>query len=296
MMKDIFRLPAWNSKEGCCWRCTATPDDIRQCGSDAPWRQDSQRLGHWGLLQRMHLQGKAISPIFSFPAFRTNCFLIDWLHAVDLGVCAEFLGNLFYMLVSKYPGQNRTQRCSALFVSLQAWYDAHQVESRLDNLTWTMIKQPKKTPKLRAKAAEARALVPFALEQAEAKFSSVDPVEHSALLCARHLAQCYNCLSVANYRADVMKENCKAFCLLYCALEATASNPMFWRVKPKLHLFQELCEFETGAPSLAWCYRDEDFGGTMAKLSRTRGGKSTPLATGTNALLAFYAKNHVPVL
>ena len=296
MLKEVFRLPGWSSKTGCCWRCTATPDDIRKCGSEAHWRQESQRLSHWGLLERMHLNGKSISPIFSFPAFRTSCFLIDWLHAVDLGVCADFLGNLLFVLVSKYPGQTQTQRCSALFVELQAWYDRHQVESRLDNLTLTMIRQPGKPPKLRAKAAEARALVPFALEQAEAKFSKLDPVEHSAQLCAGHLAKCYSCLSVANYNADVMKEHCKAFCLLYCGLEATASNPMLWRVKPKLHLFQELCEFETGAPSLAWCYRDEDFGGTMSKLSRTRGGKNTALATGTHALLAFYAKNHVPVL
>ncbi len=71
MMKEVFRLPGWNSTSGCCWKCTATPADISTCGSDAKWRQPSERLDHWSLLQRMRLQGHSISPIYSFPAFRS---------------------------------------------------------------------------------------------------------------------------------------------------------------------------------------------------------------------------------
>ena len=44
----------------------------------------------------------------------------------------------------------------------------------------------------------------------------------------------------------------------------------------------------------SWTYRDEDFGGTVAKYSKRRGGKNTPLSTGRNVLMNFYAKHRVP--
>ena len=44
-----------------------------------------------------------------------------------------------------------------------------------------------------------------------------------------------------------------------------------WRIKPKLHLFLHLCS-DGGRPSLFWTYRDEDYGGTVARYSRRRGG------------------------
>lgn len=297
MLKEVFRLPGWNSVSGCCWRCKATPADIRSCGSDATWRHDSERLSHWDLLLRIRQQGHSVSPIFSFPAFTSNCYLIDWLRAVDLGVAADFLGNLFFMLLSKFPGANMKLRCSALFVELQGWYARNDVTSRLDNLTVSMIRQPKKPPKLRAKAAEARALVPFALEMAETKLSSAVPQEQAAQLCAKHLAKCYDCLSSSQHSQQVMADSCRSFCLLYCRLEARSENALFWRVKPKMHLMQELCERSNGSiPSMSWCYRDEDFGGTMSKLCRRRGGKNSPMATGTQALTIFFAKNPVPIL
>ena len=83
----------------------------------------------------------------------------------------------------------------------------------------------------------------------------------------------------------------RCFASLFVALEAEArkENPtsLRWRVKPKLHLFQELCEFvapEQGNPRLFWTYRDEDHGGWLAAVGARRGGKNVP---GTTALRIF---------
>ena len=89
MMKEVFRLPGWNEKTGCCWLCRALPEDIRDAGEDASWR--SRRLSHWELIERMLLQGKSLSPLLSCPGIRSHCFKIDWLHAADQGCTADFL-------------------------------------------------------------------------------------------------------------------------------------------------------------------------------------------------------------
>lgn len=168
---------------------------------------------------------------------------------------------------------------------------------QLDNLTLSMIKAKSKPPKLRARAGEARGLIKFAAQLADSKLSDNDVFESTVKCCARHLQACYDCLSRANFSHDIMAKNCKAFCTLYVALSDQALNKKCWRVKPKMHMFQELCEMSGDQiPSLNWCYRDEDFGGGMAAVSRRRGGKNTPLSTSLHSLQRFFAKHKVPVL
>jgi hypothetical protein len=299
MYKECFRLPGWNTLSGICWKCAATPADMRNVSADASWRQ--HRLSHWDVLSRMASEGKSMSPILGCPCFKTSCFQIDWLHSADLGVACSFLGNLFYMLLDKFDAPSKAGRCAQLFLEMQAWYHRTSATSRLDNLTLSMLKATGKTPKLRAKAAEARTLVGFARELAEAKLCDAAPAELAAKQCAVHLAKCYESLSAQHFDADSLSRNCRLFCLLYVSLETHATQTLpaskLWRVKPKFHMFQEMCEFSEGTiPSLCWTYRDEDFGGYMAKTSRSRGGARTPLSTGNNVLLKYLAKHRIPML
>jgi hypothetical protein len=286
-LSDVFRLPAWNSKAGCCFKCTVTPETIKQCGAEAPWR--TSRLDHFGNLERMLQQGKRISPLFAAPHFSIDMFAIDWLHCADHGITADFLGNLFFLLLGKVEGRNRTQKVQNLWLKLQDWYARNGVEDRLEQLKVTMIKQQAKAPKLRSKAAQARALVPFAKEISMELLSDDHAIEHAAKHCAIHLDACYSCLSSSAYDSVSLAENCRKFCILYCGLSDITEDKA-WRVKPKLHMFQELCEMS------GWTYRDEDFGGSIAKYSRSRGGKDTPLSKARNVLTVFLAKNKIPVL
>ena len=295
LYKDVFRLPGWNSKIGCCYRCRATPVTMRDTTSTASWR--SARLSHWDLLSRIISEGKGLCPIFSFPGFDAAMFAIDWLHCADIGVSLDWLGNLFWAVLSKYPGASKKERCSNLWLDIQAYYATRELPGKLDNLTLSMIKAQGKGPKLRARAGEARGLIEFACQVAESKLSDDDVYEHTIKLCAKHLHACYDCLSRDNFSHEIMAANCKSFCTLYIALSDQASNKKFWRVKPKLHMFQELCEMSGDTiPSMNWCYRDEDFGGGMAAISRRRGGKNSPSSTSLHTLQRFYAKHQVPVL
>ena len=116
------------------------------------------RLSTDQFLQRERARGKAVSPIFTvfgtsglivsvclffrlflfvfsqvvFFLFHlglfTYLFKVDWLHASDKGVAADFLGNLFVLLLKKMPRGTRKFKCQKLFELMQEFYEDHDIE------------------------------------------------------------------------------------------------------------------------------------------------------------------------
>ena len=112
------------------WLEHSTPAELREVGPDAGWR--NRRLSHWDLIHRIRRNNVEVSPLFSSPFLKGSCFKIDWLHAVDQGVGADFLGNFFYYVVRELlEGANLTERCSSLWMKIQAYYRRHEVQDRL---------------------------------------------------------------------------------------------------------------------------------------------------------------------
>ena len=297
--KDVFAFPGWNDSGGCCWRCRATPADIQDSSANAVWRTAGYRLDHWQLMLR--LLPKGISKLFSCPCLRSECFKIDWLHCCDLGVCADFLGNCFWYLLQKMPGRSRKAQASQLFLRIREFYVLHNVQERLPCLKVTMLKKEKaKTPKLKASAAEARALVPCAKLLCEMFLDKAKPVEAAILSAARLLVEAYDCLSLETFRHENLAAACRKFVVQYTALQefhkGTRGNLKLWKLKPKFHLWQELCEYSTAPPILSWTYRDEDFGGSAAAWVHSRGGPQTAKSGPQRLLDNFRAKEKVPNL
>ena len=81
--------------------------------------------------------------------------------------------------------------------------------------------------------------------------------------------------------------------MFLCELEKKAPE---FRIVPKLHFFQELCEMTDINPSLTWCYRDEDFGGSLAAMSRVRGGANRAANIAKSVLLKFCCQHRLPRL
>lgn len=295
MMKDTFRFPGWNSNEGICWMCNCTKETMRDCSATAPWRMG--RCSHFELLARIDKKGKGCSPLFSCPCLTGACFKVDWLHAVDIGVAADFIGNVFYMIMRKRQG-SQTTVASEMFVELQQFYRRELSTSRLDNLSVTMIKQPKKSPKLRGKAGEVRDLVKFAEELAHNHLSRDDQFELTVRQATTELVQMYAALSRDTESSNTMRDHCRKFCVLYSALECRSPDKKLWRMKPKVHMLQELAEMGVNGsnPSLFWTYRDEDVGGSIARLARRRGGANTAFSTAQSTLDRFVTNNPVPRL
>jgi hypothetical protein len=238
-------------------------------------------------------KGLHISSLFSAPCFKSSCFLVDWLHCADLGITADWLAGLFLYTLPKLEGHTQKHRLQTLWQQLQSFYKENAVTARLDMLIFSMLKKNNAFPKLRAKAAESRALVPFGLQLANTYLCSTEE-ENTVRLAMQHLFNCYELLSPRTFCAEKMASESKFFCLLYCALEQL--QPHLFHIRPKLHLWQELTQMSRSCPSLFWTYRDEEFGGTAALLSKRRGGSNNPTATAFALLNKFRGKHCVPAL
>ena len=256
-------------------------------------------MSNWDVLERMVASGQTVSPLFGAPWVRTDIFAIDWLHCADHGVTKDFLGAVFRHCLPKFAGSTNQQRIGELFKDIQAYYKSktpNELPGKLDNLTLSMLGPPSKPPSLRSRAGEARALVPYVLELGRKMLDPSDLHEQAILACCEHLNQCYANLSPTCFSSDSLKTNSRKFCLLLVSLEAAANDRSKWAVKPKLHMFQELCETMDSCPSLTWTYRDEDAGGGIMQVGRRRGGSNNCWATGKNMLDKFRAKNRLPIL
>jgi hypothetical protein len=239
-------------------------------------------------------RGTNICPLFSIPGVTVNLFRDDWLHAVDQGIGADFLGNLFVMVMRKLPG-TKAEQADALWARIQNFYSIYGVKDKFKSFDWNNVQtKTKHPPKLRGcKAACVRALIPFGNEIAEAILSDAIPRESAAKAAAHHLLMCYQSLSKDSVLAsEVMLNSSISFALQYATLWEISPKPL-WRVKPKMHRFLELC-FDDCKPNLFWTYRDEDFGGTLGHQSKMKGGWHRVDAYMKHALDLFALKNPEP--
>ena len=85
-------------------------------------------------------------------------------------------------------------------------------------------------------------------------------------------------LTLDDWKADLAKKTSRSFCMMYKALSDESrrirGTDIYWKIKPKLHMFQELAEYQSqvlGNPKLFWTYVDEDFVGWIATLAKSRG-------------------------
>jgi len=148
-------------------------------------------------------------------------------------------------------------------------------------------------------AAESRALVPFAHRVALERLGTDDAEEEAARAAATELHLCYQALSGdCPDQAGQLAKCSRRFAKLSVALERLAiakGQEKLWTIKPKLHLFQEMCERSLDArPSLTWTYRDEDFGGSAQALARRRGGAHSVPSISRQLLENFIGRYPVP--
>ena len=118
-----------------------------------------------------------------------------------------------------------------------------------------------------------------------------DPVDEAVRQATFELAACYRAVE----RSQPMATFSRRFATLWVALED--QDPAHFHIKPKLHLFQELCEMEPqGRPVTHATYREEEFGGSVAALGRRLGGHNTPSSVGVQTLLKFRARHQLPAI
>ena len=268
---------------------------VHEAEDDAEWRH--KRLTTQEFLKRQMETGRRISPLFSVFGVETYLFRVDWLHSVDQGVGADFAGNVFEAMLPKLPGTNQEARCHALNDKIQAFYTRRGTEDKLKGFKHASFKRPSKNQpaKLKGSASQVRAIIPFVKELAEEMGDDRVPQEAAIKIAARHLSHCYQALarSSASCRDEALYSSSQAFALQCYALYLAGDGVSF-RSKPKTHPFLELCSQPGVVPNAFWCYRDEDFGGPIARQSRMRGMWKNLTAYSGHAFDMFFMKNPVP--
>ena len=241
-------------------------------------------------------RGKKVSPIFSVFGVFTYLFKQDWLHCGDKGVAAQFLGNLCRMLVAKMPGRVLEDRTKALSNHIDTYYVEFKIKDRLKKFNAdSYAGKGNEADSLSGSAAAIRALVPFGDLMAQQFLSDAIPMESAAKIAAHHLKNCYQALAGTSgpFAHVALNNSAKIFALQYRALYLAANDGVSWRVMPKMHIFLELCS-EGTEPQLFWCYRDEDFGGSMAHTSKMTGRWKVLSAYSRHGLEMFFMKHGVP--
>ena len=174
--------------------------------------------------------------------------------------------------------------------SSRAW-QKQKFETRI--LMAENAKNTMQQPRLRAKAAETRYLVPFCYELCMEMRDAQNTIHNNTVLeCVFHLFSFYMTMGRSPYNAEFAKSAAKQCLILYSSLsnEAMRAGKDMRPLKPKFHLFSELAEYQienSSDPSLFWCYKDEDLIGLIAKIAFSSGGKREAATTPKNVLLKY---------
>ncbi len=291
----VFLFPYWNCQR-CCWLCAAShkgSNSYHDCSEGAGWRRD-RRSPHQ-FLEEQHEEGILPSRFFSIPGMQIGHVMIDWLHSVDLGISQDIVGNLFWEVLPKLGGRRQEDNIKLLWQRIQSFYKAFAVPSRLDYLNRRVIKEGKHSPKLRSKAAQCRYLVPLVAQLAFEHLHPEDQHSQTVMHVVLLLQQLYQFLSCDPFPGLAAAQCCRQMCILLSALEmeAVAEGQNVWRMKPKVHIVQEMLEYQTLAsssnPKLCWTYRDEDWGGWVAQCAQSRGGRGSPASVALQVEQRFLA-------
>ena len=155
-----------------------------------------------------------------------------------------------------------------------------------------------KFPKLRAKAGECRALIPFAVLVGRDLLDQNHVLEKQLFESAVALDKCYQQLSRENFNAAELHKQSTRFALFYVSLNEHFDKlgQRYFKVKPKLHMFLEMCLTANTVPSSTWTYRDESWGGEVSDMAANKAGKSNPHALGMSFFNRFFIKYSLPIL
>ena len=238
--RSLFNVPAWNSHE-ICWFCeagTSAACSYKDFSEDAAWK--TRRVDHHKFCSRLTSRGLAVCPLFSLPFVTTQCILVDVLHTCDLGITQDVCGNALFEIAGELGG-SRADAVSALWASLRLYYKEFKPPCQLSALTVEMMVRPTKQPRLRAKGAEIRHLLPWVVLLCH-EHSSGDHNEVRRCMVSA-LFDFYQAMAADTWDPTSAKASGFRFLQLYKSLSDESGGER-WLLRPKSHLLAELLEFQ----------------------------------------------------
>jgi hypothetical protein len=225
-----------------------------------------------------------ICPLFSIPGFSIESLSLDMMHIMDLGVTQYLVGTVFRKVVTSNFARSRALRANRrkhdnmlhLRRRMKAFYKSQpgKKSTYINKISFAQLGTDKR-PRLKAKAAETRHLVPLAQQLA---------TENHRFLGAK---------------APYLKAACDELANFYKLVQSSAERTMsadtiemvqlamtrfltYWRgagghfvVKHHMswHLVERMCEH--GNPRFYWTYPDENENRIMSTVAKTLHGGDT---------------------
>ena len=198
----------WNSLMHMCPWCRACRDGrltwkdftfvalwLSHCRGHAEFLQDMEASEQADFRQRTPFA--FLSVITRTPFFSWDMVTLDWMHCADLGIIPYELGEILWSLLPHLSPRHvrfrlliRKMGLQALKVRMARYYSASKSTSRIPIRRLTSRKlKAKHHPKLKAKAPQARALVPFVAQLAREHRSLDGQLGEDRFQCIWHLAR-----------------------------------------------------------------------------------------------------------
>jgi hypothetical protein len=297
---SFFRL-RWYTSNLFCFLCNSTLESGPLCYKDfseqAPHR--ATRFGHQAYLESCAGDHQQPCVLFKSPGLTMQHLCIDSMHSADLGCFADALGSLLHLEVGNqqwYPSRERG--LVQLNIALRDFYRAnrHKNLSSLYPLQMTQIVATGKCPFLKAKAAQVRHLAEFGLilanrhkhggpEHAPFLFKDNFRLSGHTAVYLDHLVSMFG--GMVNYLRSLsaspfLEEPCKHGMMQF--LSSLAALNQLWardvdearqmtlpfHLRQKAHMLEHMVLDQIaryGSPALSWCYRDEDFVGSVKSIA-----------------------------
>jgi hypothetical protein len=225
-----------------------------------------------------------ICPLFSIPGFSIESLSLDMMHIMDLGVTQYVVGAVFRKLVDNNFARSTALRATRrrhdnmlhLRRRIKAFYKSQpgRKATYINRISYAQLGTQKK-PRLKAKAAETRHLVPLVKQLAAESHRFLGQKAAYLKAACDELSNFYNLVSSCQERVmppdDIEK-----------LVTATTKFLTYWRgagghfvVKHHMcwHLVERIAEH--GNPSFYWTYADEGENRIMSTVAKTLHGGNT---------------------
>ncbi|MCP4036882.1 MAG: hypothetical protein GY733_08110, partial [bacterium] len=282
-LTQCFHFRTWASASF-CFRCEATLADgalsYKNTGAAAGWR-DTRFASTASVLNRIRREGIETSELLRVPGFTWSHVAIDVLHTWCLGVSQVIAGS-FIVEWCREQGLPSVSRALAIFNNRYGAFArrarrADPSFSQAPPLThYTIMPRGAFAGQLACKGAETRGIVTFIEVLSAESVRNAPGDEHRELrhTCVTSLAAFYRSMQADPYSPDVVRNATRSCLVAFSAVHASAHRdgmpePRVWHYIPKLHLAQEIGEYqsrELGNPREWWCYRDEGFMGEVKRI------------------------------